>query len=90
MHVYHLWVADMVSCRASILDLRGCDQVIAACIDNLYDGCMYCSAGHLSSLFIECYVTKKNNTRIVHKINLIIIIITLFVNVQNPIVRTNV
>ena len=47
------------------------------------------SVGHPSSLSIECDVTK-NSTRIVHKLKLIIIIIiiTLFVNVRNPIVRT--
>ena len=39
MHVYHLWVMDVVSCRESILDLRGGDKMMDACISSLGHGC---------------------------------------------------
>ena len=38
MHVYHLWVMDVVSCRESILDLRGGDKMMDACISSLGHG----------------------------------------------------
>ena len=35
----HLFVMDVVSCKVSILDLRGCDKATDACISSLGHGC---------------------------------------------------